>query len=283
VAARIPLDVDLEDRLLYGLTPLRFGYLAVAGVAALMIWSAHGPPMALRIALALLVLGIGAGLAWARWHDRAIDDWLVDLAIFTFRNYQIEFQRPIRPRPSIRPARQPARDRPARPDPGRPLTVAVTAQQPGAGSRSIAVELAVTLAHQGDRVALVDHFKPPGVVPRLTSPLPAGLSIATPLDRTSGPDPDWTVRVLPPGEPVGMPDLAILISEDHATPAGANGWHRFKVVMNRGPGGNGCLPFDPELPAAQTAGTALGIRCPEAPFSQAIGRLAASIRQDLER
>jgi hypothetical protein len=281
--ARIPLDVDLEDRLLYGLTPLRFGYLAVAGVAALMIWSAQGPPLVLRISLALLLLGIGAGLAWARWHDRALDDWLVDLAVFMIRNYQVEVGRPTRPQPSVRPDRPPARAHPAQPDPQRPVTVAVTADQPGAGSRSIAIELAVTLAREGDRVALVDHFKPPGLVPRLTSQLPAGLTIATPLDRSSGPDPDWTVRVLPPGEPVGMPDLALLIADDHDTPAAVDGCHRFRVVMNRGPGGNGCLPFDPELPAAQTAGTALGIRCPEAPFSQAIGRLAVSIREELRR
>src|SRR5438105_2487341 len=35
--ARIPLDVDLEDKLIYGLSPLRFAYVLVAGVAAMAI------------------------------------------------------------------------------------------------------------------------------------------------------------------------------------------------------------------------------------------------------
>jgi len=38
VPARIPLDIDLEDRLVYGLSPQRFGYAAVALLAAMAAW-----------------------------------------------------------------------------------------------------------------------------------------------------------------------------------------------------------------------------------------------------
>ena len=42
--ARVPLDVDLEDRLLYGLTPIRLAYVVLAGLAALAIWSSSWIP-----------------------------------------------------------------------------------------------------------------------------------------------------------------------------------------------------------------------------------------------
>src|SRR5665811_2374740 len=44
--ARVPLDVDLEDRLLYGLTPIRLAYAVGALLAAFALWSSPWGPAA---------------------------------------------------------------------------------------------------------------------------------------------------------------------------------------------------------------------------------------------
>ena len=40
--ARVPLDVDLEDKLIYGLTPMRLAYLVVSLLAGLRSGHRHG-------------------------------------------------------------------------------------------------------------------------------------------------------------------------------------------------------------------------------------------------
>jgi hypothetical protein len=92
--ARIPLDVDLEDKLLYGLTPMRLAYVVVALLAAFAIWSSHVEPVAMRVALALVVALIGAVAAWGRWRGRAVDGWLVDIFIFVVTNYRFAWRVP---------------------------------------------------------------------------------------------------------------------------------------------------------------------------------------------
>ena len=92
--ARIPLDVDLEDKLLYGLTPMRLAYAVVALLAAFAIWSSRLEPVAMRAALALVVALIGAVAAWGRWRGRAVDGWLVDILIFVFTNYRFAWRVP---------------------------------------------------------------------------------------------------------------------------------------------------------------------------------------------
>jgi hypothetical protein len=84
--ARVPQDVDLEDKLIYGLSPLRFGYLVIAVLGAVGLWRAAAVPIWLRAILCLLLAGAGAGLAWGRWHGRPVDRWLVDCAVFVRRN-----------------------------------------------------------------------------------------------------------------------------------------------------------------------------------------------------
>jgi hypothetical protein len=92
--ARIPLDVDLEDKLLYGLTPTRLAYVVVALLAAFAIWSSHLQPLALRAALTLVIALIGAIAAWGRWRRRAVDGWLVDIFIFILANYRLAWRLP---------------------------------------------------------------------------------------------------------------------------------------------------------------------------------------------
>lgn len=93
VAARVPLDVDLEDKLLYGLTPMRLGYVVVGLLAAFCIWSGRLGPGAFRGAMAMLPAAVGAFAAWGRWRGRAVDGWLVDAATFLLANYRIRFGR----------------------------------------------------------------------------------------------------------------------------------------------------------------------------------------------
>jgi hypothetical protein len=92
--ARVPLDVDLEDRLAYGLTPGRFACLAVGVLAGIGCWSALPATDALRLGLAWLLVLVGAGVAWGRWRGRSFDAWAVDIVRFVGRNYRVRFNRP---------------------------------------------------------------------------------------------------------------------------------------------------------------------------------------------
>jgi len=93
--ARVPQDVDLEDRLVYGLSPVRFGYLVIAVLGALSLWRLDALSPWLRVVPCLLALGAGAGLAWGRWNGRAADRWLIDAGVYLRRNYALR-------RPSLR-------------------------------------------------------------------------------------------------------------------------------------------------------------------------------------
>lgn len=93
MAARVPLDVDLEDKLLYGLTPIRLGYVVLGLLAAFSIWSTHWAIIPVRGALAAMVALIGAVAAWGRWRGRATDRWAVDLTTFVLANYRIAWVR----------------------------------------------------------------------------------------------------------------------------------------------------------------------------------------------
>ena len=87
--ARVPLDVDLEDRIVYGLTPIRLAYAVLAGLAAMATWSLDGLVAPVRIPLAVVVLVIGACLAWGRWRGRAADTWLVDAVLFVWSTRRV--------------------------------------------------------------------------------------------------------------------------------------------------------------------------------------------------
>jgi PrgI family protein len=93
-AARAPLDVDLEDRLLYGLTPTRLVYLVVALLAAFSAWSGQWAPIPVRVACAAILALAGAAAAWGRWHGRPVDAWLIDIVIFIRATYRIRLRRP---------------------------------------------------------------------------------------------------------------------------------------------------------------------------------------------
>jgi hypothetical protein len=106
VAARVPLDVDLEDRIIFGLTPQRFGYLVLGALAAFASWSQHSWPEVLRAAAGLPFLVLAAAAAWGRWRGRAFDGYLMDVGRYAIANYEVRItvpRRPRRPRPPQRP------------------------------------------------------------------------------------------------------------------------------------------------------------------------------------
>ena len=94
MSARVPLDVDLEDRLLYGLTPTRLAYLVVGLLAAFSLWSTAWAPGAVRATLAIAVVLVGAAAAWGRWRGRAVDAWLIDISGYVIATYRIRLSRP---------------------------------------------------------------------------------------------------------------------------------------------------------------------------------------------
>jgi len=90
--ARVPLDVDLEDRLLYGLTPIRLAYMVLAVLGALALWSSSWFVAPARGLAAAVVLLAGAVLAWGRWRGRPADGWLTDCATFVLSTRRLSWE-----------------------------------------------------------------------------------------------------------------------------------------------------------------------------------------------
>lgn len=91
MSARAPLDVDLEDKLLYGLTPTRFAYVVVGLLIGFALWSSHWAPAVVRGFAAGVEVGIAAAAAWGRWRGRAVDCWAVDATHFLVTNRRLSW------------------------------------------------------------------------------------------------------------------------------------------------------------------------------------------------
>jgi hypothetical protein len=86
--ARIPAGIDLEDRLLYGLSPARLGY--VAGLAVLASWCWRQPAWGLlRFGAAIVLLGAAVAVGWLRHDGRHLDAWAEDLARHVVGRYRL--------------------------------------------------------------------------------------------------------------------------------------------------------------------------------------------------
>jgi hypothetical protein len=94
MSARAPLDVDLEDKLLYGLTPIRLAYLLVSLLGGFALWSSPWSIQPVRAGACLFVVALGLAMAWGRWRARAADRWLSDIAIFLMRRYRVKWMLP---------------------------------------------------------------------------------------------------------------------------------------------------------------------------------------------
>jgi hypothetical protein len=110
VPAKAPLDVDLEDKLVYGLTPMRLAYFVVALLAGFSIWSSHWAPQAIRAVVAAGIIVVGAVAAWGRWRGRATDGWLTDMVLFVLANYRIEWTLSLRWFKRRRPRKKPVQE-----------------------------------------------------------------------------------------------------------------------------------------------------------------------------
>ncbi|HEY2200558.1 MAG TPA: hypothetical protein VGH56_01615 [Solirubrobacteraceae bacterium] len=99
--ARVPLDVDLEDRLLYGLTPIRLAYMVLAVLAALALWSSNWLFVPARAFGSAMVLLLGAAVAWGRWRGRPADAWLTDSVVFVLSTRRLRWERPGRDKTEI--------------------------------------------------------------------------------------------------------------------------------------------------------------------------------------
>ncbi len=142
--ARPPLDVDLEDKLLYGLTPIRLAYLVMALLGGFALWSSQWAPSPLRAVACLVVVGIGAAAAWGRWRGRAVDDWVADISIFVINTHQVVWNERWAQAIKHRPARNRSTGAPAS-----PIAIVVAGRAPKAGATTVLVELAACLAAKG--------------------------------------------------------------------------------------------------------------------------------------
>jgi hypothetical protein len=93
VRARIPAGIDLEDRLLYGLSPARLGYVFVMLVIAAWFWrQPFWTP--LRVVPGLMLLGGAAAVGWWKHEGRHLDAWAEDLVRHLLACYRLEVDWP---------------------------------------------------------------------------------------------------------------------------------------------------------------------------------------------
>jgi len=183
------LDVDLEDRLLYGLTPTRFAYVVLALLGGFALWSSQWAPVPVRGFASAGVIAVGAALAWGRWRGRASDAWFGDLALFVISTHRLAWNGHW---PSRRARNPIARETP-RQSVG-VLEIVVTGRAPRAGASTIAGELAVWLAVDPPSKKFLLVRKAPPDYEHKPSPTAVLLSIAAVdggrvcyLDRGAGP------------------------------------------------------------------------------------------------
>jgi PrgI family protein len=94
MSARVPLDVDLEDKLLYGLTPTRLVYLVIGLLGGFSVWSAHWTFPPVRAASAVAIVILAAVSAWGRWRGRPVDSWLTDIGLYVVATYRLRWTPP---------------------------------------------------------------------------------------------------------------------------------------------------------------------------------------------
>ncbi len=271
--ARAPLDLDLEDHLIFGLTPVRFGYLAVGAVVAYAL-GGHAPG-ALGLPLAAILLAVASAFAWVRWQGRPLDAWLLDVAVHARRNVEVELD-PVVLRRIRAPLRRPKH-----------RTIAVSAAEPGAGSTTVAVELGAALALKGRRVSLRPEPAAGSAGARLRLD-EAGIHAASGLHVAADPLPDTECLIVDLGARLRArrADLSLVVvpgSRTSAAPAHARRIRsaHVEVITNRCDGdrllGAPCIPEDPAVPLAQEAAEPVILQFPMSRAAAAFRRLADDI------
>jgi hypothetical protein len=214
--AKAPLDIDLEDKLLYGMTPIRLAYLAVALVAGFALWSSPWAPSPVRMITGVVVVAIGAALAWGRWRGRPADAWVADISTFIVSNHRLHLNTRCLKRPTQQQIHTPA----ARPGADE-MRVVVVARTPQAGASTIAAELQACLAAKSAEdarwsvtAAPAGHDQTPGPVSLAVTVAAVDAGRVCYLDRGHGP----IVAGLIPEDPAVRAAAALRMATVHAFP-----------------------------------------------------------------
>jgi hypothetical protein len=269
--ARVPQDVDLEDKLVLGLSPIRFGYLVAGVIIAVLLWSAPWPAP-LR-ALIALPLGSGLILALGRWRGHPIDGLIWDCSLHVLRNYRLELAQDLDGllRIGRRTSDQGAAAR----------VITVTALKPGAGTTTVALELAVALALDGEQVRLWEPGDQTNLRLGLMGPgrhEPSGLELLTSFVPPAA-RPGILVRAVPPNDPIELGGHVVMVLAPGNQPPTSAG---LLPLINRGDPTNTpypAVPDDPHIQRAETLRESTLIAFPDAPASRTFRSLAASLRQ----
>jgi hypothetical protein len=183
------LDVDLEDKLLYGLTPTRLGYVVLALLGGFALWSSPWAPSPVRAVTCLFVVGIGAVAAWGRWQGRAVDAWIGDISLFVINTHRVAWNQHW----TKHLERRPPRLSPTPALPG-PIEILVVGRAPKAGASTVALELAACLSMEGQMDERWSVKRAPTGYELKPSPLCVVVSVAAVdggrvcyLDRGAGP------------------------------------------------------------------------------------------------
>jgi len=280
---RAPLDLDLEDHLIFGLTPVRFGYLAVGGLAAYTL-GAHLPgPLGLPVAVVLLALA--AAFAWVRWHGRSLDSWLIDLAVHAHRNLEVEID-PVVLRRIRAPLRRSVPPRVTHPPRAPVRTIAVSATEPGAGATTLAVELGAALALKGRRVWLRPEPGTGAAAARLRLTAEGAHDASRLLVAADGPaEPECVILDLGTRLRAQRADLSLVVVPGSRAPGRAprppvRAAH-VEVVANRAaaepwPGAR-WIPEDPAVPLAQEQLEPVILHFPASRAAAALRRIADDV------
>jgi hypothetical protein len=82
----IPTHLNVEDKLIFGLTARQFLYVLVGASLAYGLWEQTADaPSALRVSVTLACLLIGAALALVRPFGRPLEEWLLAGLVYTSR------------------------------------------------------------------------------------------------------------------------------------------------------------------------------------------------------
>src|SRR5579864_8390050 len=79
----VPTHLNVEDKVLYGLTVRQFLYLLVGSSGAYSVWDQMSSfPTPLRAAVAALCVALTLGFALLRPADRPLEEWLAAALIY---------------------------------------------------------------------------------------------------------------------------------------------------------------------------------------------------------